>query len=503
MASNIQPNPQNTSNSLTIPQNAQELVNYYRIAPHKGAQIEMFFAFAENYPQIAIPAFCSILENNADLPMRALAIQSFAKIAGQYHQIKQDIEVLRYLANEAKGSGKVTSDLTRWAGAWALDVVGFPHDAIAHLDGGAMTENPSRIRNEMVANKLHEIDRIKRLDPTKRPTAEYERLLEFFIYGAETTQDLFQANITNRQYEDIIYDIIYQLNVRGVELALDPQHDSKPQIAMTALDIAKQLFLENQNEAYQRRLLNTIARFLNNDFKSISDYDTIRLRKNAAEAIINIGNWLHPYLRARALVICERWDQVVKFGEDAVKSLEDVLERRLLLSPQETHYDIMIKALETVDKISFNSFDKKEDIITRTLLDKADQLRIRGAEILRQYQQQLNPDLINLVDCILCENKIEKFDLKDATIQKIEAEKYQIQNCKDKIDNNFSRAINYSNFLSNKYQKLPDSDFLRKFLSNKRNRYINDLKNWVLDLNQKHIEKLEGINKNKKNNGYF
>lgn len=489
MNGNIQPLPQQPSNSLKIPQNARELVNYYRQAPHKGAQIEMFLAFAQTYPHIAIPAFCEILQTNADFPMRALAIQSFATVAKYYPQLTQDMEVLRYLANEAKGQGIVTSDLTRWAGAWAVEAVGFSHDAIEHLQGGAMTEKPYRIRDEIISRKLEEIERIKRFDLRGQPTAEYERFLEFYIYGTEITQELFKANISTNKYEDIIADVIYQLNIRGVELALDNQNDSKPQIAMTAFSVAGRLFLESSNEDEQKRLITAISRFLNNDFNS-----NIPLRKKVAEAIINAGNCLHSYLRARALVICERWNDVVNIGEVAVKPLDDILERNLLLDTKENKIiEQQTKAIKAIDNIAFQQLNDKVNLLSKVLLFEQDILRETSAKLLVTYQQKLDQDLINLVTCILFTYNIQKFELKNANIKQMEQSILSTQQDKLNIENIFNLALSYTLILASKHQKK--SDFLKNFLLNKKNKYTTDIDSWNQELNQqiKETSYLQGI----------
>lgn len=116
--------------------------------------------------------------------MRALALQGLGRIGDPHIKqalaacdTEEDLQVLRDVANEVRGQGKVSSDLTRWAAAWAIENIGFPRNAIGHLQGGALTEPPRRIRNEIINRKLQEIHRIQILDSRNVVNYEYERKL--------------------------------------------------------------------------------------------------------------------------------------------------------------------------------------------------------------------------------------------------------------------------------------------------------------------------------------
>ncbi|MCB8779907.1 hypothetical protein L2E68_00610 [Planktothrix agardhii 1029] len=185
-----------------------------------GEQIQSFFDFAENNPDRAVPFFVNIWETQASLTTRALALQGLG-VAAQHYHVKEalaDWEVLRDIAKEVKGKGEVSNDLTRWAAASALEAIGYSQQSLEHLEGGGFTEPLDRIRREIRDRKLIEINRIQRLNTRGETTAEYERHLEFWLYGP--ADELLNDNDSSLNYQDLIGDVISKLHGRGVFLGL-------------------------------------------------------------------------------------------------------------------------------------------------------------------------------------------------------------------------------------------------------------------------------------------
>ena len=185
-----------------------------------GEQIQSFFDFAENNPDRAVPFFVNIWETQASLTTRALALQGLG-VAAQHYHVKEalaDWDVLRDIAKEVKGKGEVSNDLTRWAAASALEAIGYSQQSLEHLEGGGFTEPLDRIRREIRDRKLIEINRIPRLNTRGETTAEYERHLEFWLYGP--ADELLNDNDSSLNYQDLIGDVISKLHGRGVFLGL-------------------------------------------------------------------------------------------------------------------------------------------------------------------------------------------------------------------------------------------------------------------------------------------
>ncbi|KOR34560.1 hypothetical protein AM228_23340 [Planktothricoides sp. SR001] len=363
--SSIEPTSQseNLSGSINL-KNGRDLAASFEKAKNPGEKVELFFAVAENQPEVAVPAFVEILETQAKQPIRALALQGLGRIRDPHIKqalaacdTEEDLQVLRDVANEVKGKGEVSGDLTRWAAAWAIENIGFSQDAIPHLEGGALTEPPYRIRNEIIGRKLQEIGRIQILDSRNEVTPEYEINLEFWLYGP--TEELFRANFNLPQYQTLVGDVIYFLNVRGIELAIDKDRSflqidderKRRWLQEQALRIAGSKFAEF-TEFEQKRAYKTIEDkdFLSNDYNQ-----DIPLRNLAAQAIKQAGSWLDPSIRSRSFVICEEWEKAVAIGEPALAHLQEVIERKLKLTTSENELrQHQIKALETILAI----FDK-------------------------------------------------------------------------------------------------------------------------------------------------
>jgi hypothetical protein len=257
-----------------------DLPERFRKSSNAGEKIELFFALAENQPEFALRQFANIWRDKANPPMRALALQGLGRITDPH--IKQalvtcetdeDLQILRDIANEVKGRGTVNNDLTRWAAAWAIENMGFSQHQIEHLEGGALTDPPYRIRNEIINRKLEEIKQIQHFDSRGELTAEYERHIEFWVYGP--TQELFRSNIYYHNYDQIVRDVISELHILGVDLAVN---SGSSKIQQIALEVAKQ-YLRTSTEFNQKRLCESIRKV----FLYTSEYQL----RNTAVSLLN------------------------------------------------------------------------------------------------------------------------------------------------------------------------------------------------------------------------
>lgn len=208
-------------NEISI-NNAADLRLSFDQQANAGDQVEMFFAMAEGDPVIALISFIPIVKNYTSSPIKSLAIQGLGKIANSYRQelascaSQESQELLKLLCDEIKSS---SSDLIAWAAAEALQKIGFLPENIQHREGGNLSEPPLRIQNEIVDRKIREIDKINRYNSQKKFTAEYERFLEFWIYGPTTR--FFEEDLISKQYLNIAEDILEITELRGFQLGLN------------------------------------------------------------------------------------------------------------------------------------------------------------------------------------------------------------------------------------------------------------------------------------------
>jgi hypothetical protein len=260
-----------------------------------GEQIQSFFDFAENNPDRAVPFFVNIWETQASLTTRALALQGLGVAAKHYYRVKEafaDWDVLKDIAKEVKGKGEVSNDLTRWAAASALEAIGYSQQSLQHLEGGGFTESLDRIRREIRDRKLAEINRIQRLNSRGETTAEYERHLEFWIYGP--ANELLNGNENSRNYQDLIGDVICELHGRGVYLGLISPNSI---VQGTALRQAGLIFKESAE--IEEYLYGLLEEFLDNSNRETS------LRINATE-IINTATDLNRRLNTLIKLLLEK-----------------------------------------------------------------------------------------------------------------------------------------------------------------------------------------------------
>lgn len=468
-------------------ESGRDLAACFRNGRNHGAKVELFFALAENNPEVAVPAFAEILETKASPPMRALALQGLGRTSQKYPKIKQalascetdeDLQVLRDVAQEVKGKGEVNSDLTRWAAAWAIEAIGFLPDAIEHLQGGALTDPPYRIQNEIINRKLQEINQIQRFDSRGKLTAEYERHLEFWLYGP--TQELFRENSRSRNYEDIVYDVIDKLHIRGVDLAVDKDNrletvnpQKKRGLQEAALRIAEQIFIDESTEVEQTRLYEILDQFLENNYNQ-----DIPLRRLAAVAICNAGSCLPPSARARTVIICERWQEVEALGEPAISHLEEVIERKLRLATHESEIiNQQVKAVETISRIQFADFSQKLRVLAKVLLRPEEKVRNAAARLLAQHKSRVDQDVANLLEALLLKYGLHEPDSRDLTIPGMEKLIRASRQYQSLISTTFLTAIDAVDSLSRRYAQSASA--VKQFLRDKSEGYLSNVESWI------------------------
>jgi hypothetical protein len=295
-----------------------------------GEQIQAFFDFAENNPDRAVPFFVNIWETQASLTTRALALQGLG-VAAKHYRVKEafaDWDVLKDIAKEVKGKGEVSNDLTRWAAASALEAIGYSQQSLQHLEGGGFPEPLDRIRREIRDRKFIEINRIPRLNSRGDTTAEYERHLEFWLYGP--ADELLNDSDRSLNYQDLIGDVISKLHGRGVYLGLISPNSI---VHGAALRQAELIFKESaQIEEYLYELLE--------EFLHDSSHET-PLRIHAAE-IINTATDINRRLKTLSKLLLE--DTNPKLHEVALRQSQSVF--KLSAEIEDFIYGLLEKFLD-------------------------------------------------------------------------------------------------------------------------------------------------------------
>jgi hypothetical protein len=221
----------------------------------------MFLAIAEGQPETAITSFSTVVRNLTSPPIKALALQGFGKISQPYKQAlalcasKESQELLKLLCSEVRNR---SSDLTTWAAAEALKEMGVSLDNIQHPQGGNLSEPPRRIQNEILDRKIQEINRIQRLNSRGQFTAEYERFLEFWIYGP--TAQFFEENFTSQRYIEIADDILHATQVRGIQLGLNSSNKKVQELALDKVKVVFNQYANSDKGEFKGILGNSLKR---------------------------------------------------------------------------------------------------------------------------------------------------------------------------------------------------------------------------------------------------
>lgn len=271
--SDIQPVSPSGQLQPTSISSAADLSSIFNSRANAADQIEMFLAIAEGQPETAIASFSTVVRNLTSPPIKALALQGFGKISQPYKQAlalcasKESQELLKLLCSEIRNR---SSDLTTWAAAEALREMGFSLDNIQHPQGGNLSEPPRRIQNEVLEHKIQEINRIQRLNSRGEFTADYERFLEFWIYGP--TSEFLNHNLTTSNYLDIVRDILHLTQVRGVQLGLNSDNSKVQDESFDKIKSIFKQYSDSKDDHFKKSLASSLSRFLkegSNEFDNL------------------------------------------------------------------------------------------------------------------------------------------------------------------------------------------------------------------------------------------
>ncbi|KAM3111186.1 hypothetical protein [Phormidesmis sp. 146-33] len=261
---NLQPVSQGGKLHEQMPvETAADLSLIFNSQSNAGDQVEMFFSIAESKPETALISFSTVVRNLTSPPIKSLALQGFGRIPSPLKQklascvSQESQDLLKLLCNEIKSR---KSDLTTWAAAEALREAGFSLDNIQHPQGGNLSEPPRRIQNEVLDRKIREIKTVRRLDSRGEFTAEYERFLEFWIYGP--TSKFFNEKSTASSYMEIAKDILRFTQLRGIHLGLNATNKKVQEEALAQIKLVFKRYSATQGDEFKGALGNSLKRFL-------------------------------------------------------------------------------------------------------------------------------------------------------------------------------------------------------------------------------------------------
>jgi len=459
------------SNLSNIPDGG-DLPDRYR---NVGEQIQSFFDFAENNPDRAVPFFVNIWETQASLTTRALALQGLGVAAKHYHvkEALADWDVLRDIAKEVKGKGEVSNDLTRWAAASALEAIGYSQQSLQHREGGGFTEPLDRIRREIRDRKLIEINRIPRLNSRGETTAEYERHLEFWIYGP--ADELLNDNDRSLNYQNLVGDVISKLHGRGVYLGL-----MSPNSIVQGAALRQTELIFKESAKIEEYLYGLLEEFLHN-----SSHET-SLRIHAAE-IINTATDLNRRLQTLSKLLLE--DKNPKLHEVALRQAESLFKRsaeieefiyRLLeefLHNPNNEASLRIAGAEIINTAT--DLSRRLKTLSQLLLNKTE-LRNAAVRLLTPYKQELTrvePDANTVLEALIFEYQLNKAEPKDLTISQLETYFSSASQYHREVSEIFTSARPASESLAQRYGR--SGSVLKEFLQNKQDEYLSAIESWL------------------------
>jgi len=255
---------------------ADELCSIFNNQANAGDQIEIFLAIAEGQSETAPIHFSTLVKKSNQDPIKALALRGLSETSQPYKQVLASCEslasqeLLQLLCSEIRNR---SSELIAWAAAEALREMGFSLENIYHPQGGNLSEPPRRIQNEILDRKIQEIDRIQRLNSRGQFTAEYERFLNFWVYGP--TVQFFEESLASQNYIDIADDILHMTQIRGIQLALNASNKKVQELALNKAGFLFRQYLEADQVEFRNTLGNKLKRFLRGDSSSDSALEKV------------------------------------------------------------------------------------------------------------------------------------------------------------------------------------------------------------------------------------
>jgi len=258
----------------------EDLILAFESRDNAGDQIEMFLVVAEEKPpKQAIEIFGTVATNQLG-PIQALSYQGFGKLPPVIKQaivcfhLEQSQELFEILCREVRENQyHQNRHLACWSATQALKEIGFSRSNLQHPDGGNLIEPITRIQERIIEHKINEISRIQRLNFSGKFAADYETYLEFWIYGP--TEDLFNSKLANPEYILLVEDVMYFLQVRGVDIGFKATNEKVQKIAIKqAKDIFKK-YKFPKNSKFQYDLGNSLKRFLQSGYTKNADLEKI------------------------------------------------------------------------------------------------------------------------------------------------------------------------------------------------------------------------------------
>jgi hypothetical protein len=375
-------------------QTASDLSYIFNNQANAGDQVELFFSIAESRPEQAITFFSSAVRNSTGIPIKSLSIQGFGRIPSPLRQAlsscisQESQDLLKLLCNEIKSR---SSDLAVWSAAEALKEIKFSPDNLQHPQGGNLSEPPRRIQNEILDRKIQELSRIRRFDSRGIFTAEYERYLEFWIYGP--TSDLFNEKNTDSQYIDVVNDILHSTQIRGIQVGINAGNEKVRQAARKQARLIFENFLNTEEKKTQDLFGNSLKRFLKESNTSDNDLrrlaDAICFDFNVAMKPENLEYLTVEEIKKNIASFREYSSEISSIFETAIRmSGEPYLSR--FLENEETEYKNSIASWIDL----FNEQSKK--IVSSSALLKSNfELLIYVLESIRSHDADLYRHISN------------------------------------------------------------------------------------------------------------
>lgn len=398
-------------------------------------------------------------------------------MAAKHYRVKEafaDWDVLKDIAKEVKGKGEVSNDLTRWAAASALEAIGYSQQSLQHLEGGGFTEPLDRIRREIRDRKLTEINRIQRLNTRGETTAEYQRNLEFWLYGP--VEELFAGNDRSPNYQELVKDVIRELHGRGVYLGLISPNSI---VQGAALRQAELIFKESAE--IEDFIYGLLEEFLDN-----SNHET-SLRIHAAE-IINTATDVNRRLKNLSKLLLE--ERNPKLHEVALRQAQQAFHHyaedfiygllEAFLDNSNNEIALRIYAAEIINTTT--DLSRRLKTLSQLLLEKIE-LRNAAVRLLTPYKHdltRLEPDADTILKALVFSyslNTLQKPQLQDLTISQLETYVSSASQYHREISAIFTSAIPASESLARRYGR--NSSVVKQFLENKQDEYLSPLESWI------------------------
>ncbi|MBW4487283.1 MAG: hypothetical protein KME12_05785 [Trichocoleus desertorum ATA4-8-CV12] len=302
------------------------------------------------------------------------------------------VQLFKRLCQEAESG---SSDLTRWAAAYALQALDYP----ASLRKWLLHKPPAEIEAEI----LHaQKDQISRLSESSNPS-EKRDCIKFWVYGP--TEKLF-SEYHGMYHQEVVHEVLSKLGMRGIRLAL--QYGNSTTV-IEVIKLARKIFNQTSPSSHDARYQDRATRQnLANRLLPLLNTDNIQLRNLVAEKLNDADNnyavsnqLLNPDDRAKVAVIdttsSSRWDHVVSLGEITIPVLRDAVEGRLkFIEDEAQNIGFQIEALKAIDRIIKDAPLKVKTLISYLNHD-SDRIRLEAFNFLHPLKSHLNSEYSQII----------------------------------------------------------------------------------------------------------